>query len=74
MTPREKADLLIRKFIKPTYSMVHNNRAKECALICADILIDDWTFATNGLIPSDDQFSFDQLKYWKDVRKEIESF
>lgn len=84
MTPKEKAEELMQKFvlshvlaisntkgklISPyvsnyAYSIVRKDRAKSCALIAVDELIEQENSYNNG--------SFYPSKYWKEVKQEIE--
>lgn len=64
MTPKEKAEELIHKYLQ-----VYDGRviqAKQCALIAVDEIIDaiDWH---EYEVPND------QLKFWFEVIKEIEN-
>lgn len=65
MTPKEKAEELIDKFMPHSSGNSNNNEAKECALIAVDEIIDaiDWH---EYEVPND------QLKFWFEVIKEIE--
>jgi len=57
MTPKEKAALLVLKYMSKVVSM---NLAKECAIIAVDELIYD----TQDVI--------DYHRYWEEVKQEIE--
>lgn len=73
MTPKEKAEELINKFLKltskhkqlETAGLGAITLAKQCALIAVDEIIDaiDWH---EYEVPND------QLKYWFEVKQEIE--
>jgi len=76
MTPKEIAEELVNKFIKPTIKWnpingvgYYNdiNAAKECAIIAVDEVI-------SNIEPS---VSMDvisaRIKYWEEVKKEIEA-
>jgi len=60
MTPKEKADELFTKFSGNT---VHFDAAKQCALIAVDEILNaiEQIFET-----------FEERKYWQEVKKEIE--
>jgi hypothetical protein len=62
MTPKEKAEELVDKFIQTNGNAFF---AKECALIAFDEIIDaiDWH---EYEVPND------QLKFWFEVKQEIE--
>ena len=62
MTPKEKAEELIDKFTQTNGNAFF---AKECALIAVDEIIDaiDWH---EYEVPND------QLKFWFEVKREIE--
>jgi hypothetical protein len=71
MTPKEKAEELVDKFVKytPADSEFEYPYAKQCALIAVNQLVDE-------IISFDSQMSeaklFDKdLKYWLEVLKEI---
>jgi len=60
MTPKEKAIELVNKFspILPFYSVMYNiNKSKQCALIAVDEI--------SNIV------SFDDLRYWQEVKQEI---
>jgi len=57
MTPKEKAEELIKKFTEWTD---HRQSAKECALIAVDEIV------RNGI------YSFEDNRYWEEVKQEIE--
>ncbi len=72
MTPKEKAQELVDKFIEFTQDWDARDgyindefRAKECALIVVDELIDfaKLTDTTND---------WDHLNYWQEIKQEIE--
>jgi hypothetical protein len=71
MTPKEKAEELVDKFVQytPSDSELEYPYAKQCALIAVNQVVDE-------IISFDSQMSeaklFDKdLKYWLDVLKEI---
>jgi hypothetical protein len=76
MTPKEKAESIYYQFrrLEHDTSWIDNANAKRCARITINEIIKDYEMLTNGLIPSDDLHIFDQMEYWKKVRKELESF
>ena len=62
MTPKEKAEELVLKYLKvKTHQMFngwwHKMTAKECALIAVDEIIHE---------------VYDDLEWWKEVKQEIE--
>lgn len=70
MTAKEKAKDLILKYIdimpilsNQTVNLIKSH-AKECALIAVDELINEQTMWQNGQI--------DPVKYWQEVKSEIE--
>lgn len=67
MTPQEKAEELIKKFFEPVrWKLGQENvtqRAKQCALIAVDELLND----TDASSP----FEIDRLEYWQEVKQEI---
>lgn len=76
MTPKEKAESLFYQFRRVEHDIsglwMDRTNSKRCARITINEIIKDYEMLTNGLIPSDDLHIFDQMKYWKDVRKELE--
>jgi hypothetical protein len=69
MTPREKAFNLIDKFIKfhrnGIYNVVHEDIAKQYALIAVDEVIKE--------IYLDQYYSQKRVNYWQEVKQEIET-
>ncbi|CAB4153253.1 hypothetical protein UFOVP618_55 [uncultured Caudovirales phage] len=61
MTAKEKADELIHKYILNTPVGFHFDDAKQCALIAVDEILDVIEDPTGK-----------EIKYWKEVKKEIE--
>ena len=59
MTPKEKAEYLVNEFENETYSIIKDELAIKCALICVQEIIE----AT-----ADDSTHND---FWLEVRKEI---
>lgn len=81
MTPKEKADDLIKKFHPYTYTAVHAHKtggeyedAKQCALICVDRILN--TLEEELLELYDEARTCDVNKklqeYYLEVKKEIE--
>jgi hypothetical protein len=75
MTPKEKAEELVSRFLLhvPAICSVHNaknsvNNAKKCALIAVDEIID------TGMLINEDTYVMkpSYLQYWLEVKKEIE--
>ena len=62
MTPKEKAKNLVHKFIE-----INGNRffAKECSMIVVDEIIDSMQYMNI-------EYSYIDLKYWNDVKREID--
>ena len=76
MTPKEKAQELINKFIKPTikWNAINGvdyyndiNTAKKCALIAVDEILSELTEIPYGLE------YLNRLNYWLEVKQEIEA-
>ena len=67
MTPQEKAEELIDKFIHPVrWKMGQEDvreRAKQCALIAVDEMLDNVRFM---------YVEYVYVKYWQEVKQEIE--
>jgi nitrogenase molybdenum-iron protein alpha/beta subunit len=67
MSPKEKAEELILKFMRlqePNYNWFHSKLAKQCALISVDELIKEQTMWQNGEV--------NPVLYWQEVKQEIE--
>jgi hypothetical protein len=65
MTPKDKAVELVDKFRIISYGKYSNptkNKAKQCALIAVDEMIEE----------SIGYLSFDRNNYWQEVKQEIE--
>ncbi|HWR94119.1 MAG TPA: hypothetical protein VN192_02845 [Flavobacterium sp.] len=64
MTPKEKAEKLVNKFIPycagNSHTILNRNLSIRCALVCVDEILD---------IP---ELSFNQHDYWLQVKSEIE--
>ena len=71
MTPKEKAIELINKFSNVAY--ISDNGAKVCVFLCVDEIIkNNKSFLrTNNELHNDDGLNLD-LKYWQEVKLEIE--
>lgn len=70
MTPKEKAEELFDKFylIKDEVydeCRMHENEAKQCALIAVDEILQSHYGLLTGVKPS-------IYEYWQDIKKEIE--
>jgi hypothetical protein len=73
MTPKEKADQLVKKF--KSISIINNSMtenesnfvAEKCALICVDEIISE----LNGF-DSTDGYSTSVIDFYKEVKQEIE--
>jgi len=70
MTPKEKAKQLVKMFqfeteINEIIAKFNTHKAKECALIAVDVLIDQcWNYREIDLGLA--------LEYWQEVKQEIE--
>ena len=71
MTPQEKAEELVERFTKLEDGEMYIGKAKECALIAVDEIIN-----SNPTSQRSDPFlgnrTFENTNYWIDVKKEIE--
>jgi hypothetical protein len=69
MTPKEKAKQLLDRFLPIVRQSdlydTYYNKAKECALIFVDGIIE------NNLTVLGGESYFRELNYWKDVKEEI---
>ncbi|MFI0427742.1 MAG: hypothetical protein ACH34V_12390 [Flavobacterium sp.] len=85
MTPKEKANELIMKFIPPTRQFDerdgwHNyiDSAKECALISVEMVINQFngiyeSLKVNKIITGKVEES-ENYKFWNEVKQELELF
>jgi hypothetical protein len=76
MTEKEKAIQLVNNFLPYANDDYHDTKyqhelnetrrynAKECALICVDKMIDEWTKEEHRL---------GKVSYWEQVKQEIEN-
>jgi hypothetical protein len=65
MTPKEKAEQLVRKYRGTFFINMNLNDAKQCALIAVDEVIKE--------ILNPIEFNLPRLMFWKEVKKEIEA-
>jgi len=65
MTPKEKAEELINKFLISTPIGFHIDDAKQCALIAVDEI-------TDSIVITDLTIAENQFLYWEEVKHEIE--
>ena len=68
MTPKEKAEVLVLKFMRlqePNYNWFHKGLAKQCAMIAVDEVIQ--TLSLDGRLI----FMY-IIDWWKDVKNEID--
>jgi len=79
MTPKEKAEELIKRFMSIetdysrdggyTFEHIWRNDAKQCALICVDEIIKTGLLSLN---PTNNSFLMQDTKqYWNDVKSEL---
>lgn len=79
MTPKEKCDELIEKFLPNMYcymgsgmlinaydEWVATDNAKRCAVILCDEIL------TRSMVPRKDDYYNIENKFWQDVKQEIE--
>jgi hypothetical protein len=62
MTPKEKAEELVQKYMMNTPVGFHIEDAKECALIAVDEILNNDGFT---------QFDIYLTEYWQQVKQEI---
>ena len=68
MTPKEKAEELILKFMRlqePNYNWFHSKLAKQCALIAVDEIL------SSRPVITDSQVEYNN--FWNDVKSELQS-
>jgi hypothetical protein len=71
MTPKEKAQELVKKFTAHSY---HNDNVQQCfdhAKQCALIAVEEILKAVNN--PDETYLMKDDVNYWTEVKKEIEA-
>jgi hypothetical protein len=61
MTPKEKAEELVERYDETLTYLESKSKAKQCALIAVDEIINSMTVATSVHLP-----------YWQEVKQEIE--
>ena len=70
MTPKEKAEELLLKYLrlqeKDSYNWFNRKLAKQCALIAVEEVIKQWEYI--GSHPEDGE-----MIYWQKVKQEIEN-
>jgi hypothetical protein len=74
MTPKEKANELVVKFIKHSRAekdIKPIQSAKQCALIAVDEAIDQWEYIDIYISNLGEELNTN-LKYWYNVKQEIE--
>jgi len=67
MTPKEKAEELILKFMRlqePNYNWFHSKLAKQCALIAVDEILNALSYKVSS--------NFEEIQYYVEVKQEIE--
>jgi hypothetical protein len=64
-TPKEKAKELVNKFSDLEDGEMYIGKAKQCALIAIDEII-------NSIVITDLTIADNQFKYWEKVKSEIE--
>ena len=75
MTPKEEAKELVDSFLYLDYSVLTEARAKQCALIAVDKIIDNCKettklYSTYDIVNSD--VSCQPLSHWQEVKRELE--
>lgn len=68
MTPKDKAEELVVKYIQYTPVQFEFEYAKKCALICCDEILNSKQAAYSFHIEKGQFF----IDYWNDVKQEIE--
>jgi hypothetical protein len=75
MKPKEKAIELYNKMyetgFKPKSVLIRIEQAKECALIAVDEILKEYAHAENHIEDIMGKISI-YIKYWQEVKKEIE--
>ena len=65
MTPKEKAEELVNKFSDLEDGEMYIGKAKQCALIAVDEII-------NSVVITNLTIAQNQFDYWEEVKSEIE--
>jgi hypothetical protein len=71
MTPRDKAKELIEEFTFNCRECDYEDNAKQCALIATDEVIIQWEYIDTYLSDLGGKLNTN-LKYWYEVKQEIE--
>lgn len=73
MTPKEKAEELVLKYLrlqeKNSYNWFDRKLAKECALIAVDEMVEEISKWAGGNFI---EWEKERWKYWHEVKQEIE--
>jgi hypothetical protein len=69
MTPKEKAKELVEAMAFSCRECDYESKAKQCALIAVDEIIKFFNPENWGL---EMDTAFESIKYWQEVKKEIE--
>ena len=73
MTPKEKAEELVDKMRDEIPCHCDDwEQAKQCALIAVDEVIDQWEYIYVHIADGMGELN-PNLKYWKEVKREIEN-
>ncbi len=75
MTPKEKAENILNKYrtfvvMWSGDTQTTNENVKQCALITVDEVIEQWDYIDTYLADDNGKLN-PNLKYWYDVRKEL---
>lgn len=75
MTPKEKAQEIFNKFYfakdKDGFHSMSKYRARECAYIALDEIIEQWDYIDTYLGDGNGELN-PNLKYWYEVKKEMQ--
>lgn len=64
MTPKEKAEELLRKMQRGHIEIISGHRTKQCALIAVDEIINELSIGYGDVRKN--------IEYWQEVKNEIE--
>jgi len=74
LTPKQKAEELVKKFSDLEDGEMYIGKAKQCALIAIDEIMDVCPYIDEKIRENEDQllaFSFQFVSYWQEVKEKL---
>ena len=74
LTPKQKAKELVEKFSDLEDGEMYIGKAKQCALIAVDEIMDVCPYIDEKIRENEDQllaFSFQFVSYWQEVKEKL---